>query len=197
MRYRIEIDSPRHSVRNEYFVEFRRTDLGQESIHTERDQATWMNLETARIALRRLREPKYNIRCRLLDEHGAVADDFNDTERKRPVDIFTSHEDLVWRDKFNGVMIEIPIVKNSAYDPPRYYFKFASGPDLTMVDRSIQGSSPAECFERFVGNPHLTHLVARYKVEDRLPAPEAPQSAVMITVPQGYQSVGFRPGSVR
>ena len=43
MRYRIEIDSPRHGVRGEYFIEFRRTELGAESVHTEPDRARWID----------------------------------------------------------------------------------------------------------------------------------------------------------
>ena len=199
MRYRIRFDDPR--VRNENFIEFRRTDLGKESVHTEPDpHATWMALDVARIALRRLRETQYRLRCCLLDEYGAVVDGYNNTQPKQRVDIFTSHENLVWRDQVNGMTIELPIVKNAAYDPPRFYFRFASGPDLSVVDRSIQGSSPAECFERFVGNPHFAHLIERYKIDAALPAPEPPKPVappVQIQLPPGYQlaEVSLRPGS--
>jgi hypothetical protein len=207
MRYRIEIDSPKHRAHG-WFISFdsqysREGAVVSTVAHFEEDGrlATWFDLPTARLAVRRLREPQYHIRCRILDEHGSVMDNYGDVEQNRPVDIFNSHENLTWRDRApDGRLIELPIVCNRAYNPPRFYFRFSTGPTGNEEpDRSIQGSSPAECWELFVTNPHFEKYVGRYEVQP-LPPPEttpAAPPAPMITIEKGYEVVGYRPGSIK
>lgn len=202
MRYRIHVDSPRHRVHDEYFVEFRRTDLGAESVHTEPDRATWLDLNTAQIALRRLRAPEYRIRCRLLDEFGSVRDAFSDGARdpRESLTLQTAHENSVWRERFEGRLIELPLIHNKVTDT--WYLKLSTSSNPNdPPDLSISGPTPAAVFDRFVSNPCWRQYQDRFVVEDIKPEQTAvaqPTASVpTITIPKGSVVAGYRPGNRR
>ena len=142
-------------------------------------------------------------KCRILDVYGSVVLDFDDSpEKVQQTDVHSYIENAVWRETLpDGRTIELPIIVNRAYDPPRFYFKFAMETGLEP-NRSIQGLSAKECFDRFTQDPHWTNLVDRYRVES-LPEPVATvppgTPLIQVSVPPGriLAGLGFRPGNTR
>src|ERR1017187_6718743 len=131
-RYRIEIDSPRHGVRGEWFVNTSINQMGKLVVNTDKTnfpdaQHGGLDRETAKHALAELRSPKFNIRCRLIDEYGNGQDDFNTTEQSAPLSLYDSHETSVYRGDFEGRTLEIPLVYNRANHT--YYAKWTTSPN--------------------------------------------------------------------
>jgi hypothetical protein len=145
-----------------------------------------------------------------LAEHSNVVVDWDESliPENQDLSLHNSHEASVYRGTVDGRTLEIPLVYNRA--TRTYYAKFTTSSNPNdPPDISVAGSSPEECFDRVVGNPHWKSYLDRFAVDDSwlrqsqaastvppaAPAAEAPTIAVDLG-PYGT-TIGVRPGSSR
>ena len=155
-----------------------------------RERALEMGMEFARARVALYRRKGH--RARIVGPEGRVILDWDDQlESSQDINIHNSHESLVWRDKFEGRTLELPLVHNRA--TKKYYLK--------LPEFSVAADSPAAVFERFVSNQHWRPLHDQFVVDDILPSPEptdaVPAGTPWITVPADTVFIGVRPGSAR
>lgn len=133
-------------------------------------------------------------RARVIDTNGNVVVDWLQplAEKQQPIDRFNQHKLHIHRGLF--------ILEDRATG--RFHHRFA-WPEEGGPERSVSGSSCEDVVQRLMGMPGDVPAYLA-SVLDKEPAPAqatpaavTPQPSVQVALPAGFESCGFRPGSIR
>lgn len=159
---------------------------------SDKQHALAMNEEFARKRTELYRNSGH--RARILDSTGNVIVDWLQplAEQQQPIDRFNQHRLHIHRGLF--------ILEDQATG--RFHHRFA-WPEHGGPERSVSGSSCEDIVERLLEMPgdipaYLASVLDKEAASAQVaPAAATPQPIVNIAVPVGFESCGFRPGSIR